>query len=161
MKACTCSICGKFIRAGLCIAALNGFACQLFADESSTISPQRFGDWERVSDAELARLRGGFVLSNGVSVDFSLDRITSLNGAVVSSSFFQTPGNVSLFQNGALNQASELSRSAGLGSIIQNNLDNQSISTINNINITVSHLKNFNFNNSGMVFNNLMLPNIH
>ncbi|TRW95884.1 hypothetical protein [Candidatus Methylobacter oryzae] len=161
MKVCTFSICGKFIRSGLCTAILSGVACQLFAGESSTVSPQRFSGWERVSDSELDRLRGGFVLANGVSVDFSLDRITSLNGAVVSSSFFQTPGNVSLFQNGELNQASELSRSAGLGSIIQNNLDNQSISTINSINITVSHLKNFDFNNSGMIFNNLMLPNIH
>ncbi len=143
------------------MAALSGFGCQVCADEISTISSQQFGGWDRVSDNELDRLRGGFVLSNGVSVDFNLDRITSLNGAVVSSSFFQTPGNLSLFQNGALNQASELSRSAGLGSIIQNNLDNQSISTINSINITVSHLNNFDLNNSGMVFNNLMLPNIH
>ncbi len=122
--------------------------------------PQGFGNWERASDDELDRLRGGFVLPNGMNIDFSLARISSLNGAIVSSSFFQLPDNVSLFQNGILNQSTDLT-GAGLGSVIQNNLDNQVIRTVTDINIAVSHLKNFDLNNSGMIFNNLVLPNLY
>lgn len=153
----------KFINAVFWTAILGGssfFACQALADESSNIAAHRFDNWERASDSELDQLRGGFVLPNGVNIDFSLEKITSLNGTVVSSSFFQLPGNVSLIQNGNMNQAPGLAIS-GVGSVIQNNLDNQTISTITNINIAVSHLKNFNLNNSGMVFNSLIQPNVH
>ncbi|MDD5578889.1 MAG: hypothetical protein PHY16_06350 [Methylobacter sp.] len=139
----------------------SGFACQALADELSNIAAHRFDKWERASDSELDQLRGGFVLLNGMSIDFSLERITSLNGAVVSSSFFQLPSNVSLIQNGNLNQAPDLALS-GLGSVIQNNLDNQMIRTVTDINIAVSHLKNLDLNNnSSMVFNNLIQPNTH
>lgn len=159
MKAYRFNIYRKLIKIAVWIAVLSGpcFTCQVSADETS----QRFGNWQRATDSELDQLRGGFVLANGVSVDFSLDRIISLNGAIVSSSFFQLPGNASVFQNGALNQASDLSGSAGLSSIIQNNLDSQSISTMTDINITVSQLKNLQLNNNGMVFNDLILPNVH
>jgi hypothetical protein len=138
----------------------TGFAGPVFADEMSNVADHRFGNWERASDGELDQLRGGFVLPNGLSIDFSLERIVSLNGAVVSSSFFQLPGNALLFQNGNLNQASDLVR-APLASVIQNSLDNQMIKTMTDINIAVSNFKNLDLNNHGMVFNNLILPNTH
>lgn len=163
MKTYKSNFCRKFMKAGFWIAILGGssFGCQAFANEISNIAPQSFNNWQRASDSELDQLRGGFVLSNGVSVDFSLDRIISLNGAVVSSSFFQLSGNASLFQNGALNQTPDLAGAAGLSSIIQNNLDNQDIRTMADINIVVGNLKNLDFSNNGMVFNSLILPNIH
>lgn len=138
-----------------------GFAGQVLADEMSNMTVQRFSNWERASDGELEQLRGGFVLPNGLSIDFSLERIVSLNGAVVSSSFFQLPGNALLFQNGNLNQASDIVGGAPLASVIQNNLDNQMIKTMTDINIAVSNFKNLDLNNRGMVFNNLILPNVH
>ncbi|WP_333875031.1 hypothetical protein [Methylobacter sp.] len=163
MKMYKFNILRKFLKAGLWIAIFGGshFACQVSAEEISNTAPQRFGNWDRASDSELDQLRGGFVLANGVNVDFSLDRITSLNGAVVSSSFFQSSANMSLFQNGALNQAPDLAGAAGLGSIIQNNMDNQVIRNATDINITVSNLKNLDLNNNGMIFNSLILPNVH
>lgn len=137
-----------------------GFAGQVFADEMPNMTVQRFSNWERASDSELEQLRGGFILPNGLSIDFSLERIVSLNGAVVSSSFFQLPGNALLFQNGDLNQASDLVR-APLASVIQNSLDNQMIKTMTDINIAISNFKNLDLNNRGMVFNSLILPNTH
>ncbi|WP_340121379.1 hypothetical protein [Methylobacter svalbardensis] len=141
------------------VSSGSGFACQVLADEMSNINAHRFDHWDRASDSELDQLRGGFVLPNGVNIDFSLERITSLNGAVVSSSFFQLPGNASLFQNGNMNQAPDIAV-PGLGSVIQNNLDNQIISTVTDINIAVSNLKNLNSDSNGMVINNLILPNM-
>jgi len=156
------SVYRKLIKAGLRMAVLggSGLACQVSADDMTSIAAQQFDQWDRASDSELDQLRGGFELPNGTNIDFNLERITSLNGSVVSSSFFQLPENVSLFQNGTLNQAPELAMS-GLGSAIQNNLDNQVIRTVTDINIAVSNLKGLDLNNSGAVFNNLIMPNVH
>ncbi|MGZ5028315.1 MAG: hypothetical protein ACXWE9_12270, partial [Methylobacter sp.] len=86
-------------------------------------------------------------------------RVTYLNGALVASTSFQLPSNASLFQNGDLNKAPEMTGSA-LGSVIQNNMDNQVIRNMTNINIAVSNLKNMDLNNRGMVFNNFIMPNV-
>lgn len=162
MKTSKFNDCQKRMKIALWIAAFAGscFTCQVLADEMSNMAAQRFDNWNRASDSELDQLRGGFVLPNGTNIDFNLERITSLNGAVVYSSFFQLPENVSLFQNGALNQAPDLAMS-GLGSVIQNNVDNQVIRTVTDINIAISHLKGLDLNDNGAVFNNLIVPNMH
>lgn len=151
----------KLIRLVLWLAVWVGssFPCQALADETPDNTVLRFDNWERASDDELDQLRGGFVSPNGIIIDFSLERITSLNGSVVSSSFFQLPDNAALFQNGSLNQSPDLA-GLGLSTVIQNNLDNQIIRTVTAINIAVSNLKNSDLNNGGMVFNNLIQPNI-
>ncbi len=148
----------KLIRTLLWLSVWVGssFTAQVLADETVL----RFDHWERASDDELDQLRGGFVFPNGIIIDFSLERVTSLNGSVVSSSFFQLPENAALLQNGSLNQSPALAGD-GLSSIIQNNLDNQIIRTVTEINIAVSNLKNSALNNGGMVFNDLIQPNIH
>lgn len=152
----------KLIRTllGLIVWAGSSFSAQVLADETPDHTVLRFDHWERASDDELDQLRGGFVFPNGIIIDFSLERITSLNGSVVSSSFFQLPENAALLQNGSLNQ-SPASAGDGLSSIIQNNMDNQIIRTVTEINIAVSNLKNSALNNGGMVFNDLIQPNIH
>ena len=163
MKAYKFNVCRKLIKAVFWIAfcGCSGFAYQVSADEMANIADHRLDNWERASDSELDQLRGGFVLPNGMNVDFSLARLTTINGAVVSSSFFQLPGNVSSVQNGAaLNQFPNMA-GTGLNSVIQNNLDNQRIQSLTDINIAVSHLKNLGLNNSGMFFNNYILPNAH
>ncbi len=162
MKPYKINICRKLIKPLLWLVVWigSGSVVQVLADEAPDNMLHRLENWERASDSELDQLRGGFVLPNGMSIDFSLERITSLNGTVVSSSFFQLPDNASLLQNGALNQSPELA-GAGLSSVIQNNVDNQIIRTVTDINIAVSNLKNLNLNNSGLVFNNLIQPNIH
>jgi len=162
MKPYKINVCRKLIKPLLWLAvwAGSGFAAQALADEAPDNALHRLENWERASDSELDQLRGGFVLPNGMNIDFSLERVTSLNGTVMSSSFFQLPGNALLLQNGALNQSPDLA-GAGLSTVIQNNVDNQIIRTVTDINIAVSNLKNLDLNNSGLVFNNLIQPNVH
>lgn len=116
-------------------------------------------NWPRASDSELAQLRGGFLLPNGVNIDLSIEKIISLNGVETFSSFFQFPENGFLLQNGVGDLAPDLAASA-LNSIIQNNLDNQVISTINEINLEVSNLQNLDLNDGSRVFTDQVVPNL-
>ncbi len=162
MKLYKINVCRNLIKPLLWLAVWisSGLAAQALADEAPDNMLHRLENFERASDSELDQLRGGFVLPNGMNIDFSLERITSLNGTVVSSSFFQLPDNALLLQNGAMNQSPDLA-GAGLSTVIQNNVDNQTIRTVTDINIAVSNLKNMDLNNSGLVFNSLIQPNIH
>ncbi len=157
MKSYKSSIFRLFVQAGLWLAVLVGPS--VYADEILDITAQPSDSWSRASDSELDQLRGGFALANGVNIDFSLHRLTTLNGEVVSSTSFRLPDDAFLFQNGGLNQAPVMTGSA-LGSVIQNNVDNQVIKNMTDINIAVSNLKNMDLNNRGMVFNNLIMPNV-
>jgi len=137
------------------------FTCagQVTADETvPRIYDGGYGHWNRASDSELDQQRGGFVLPNGVQIDFRLERITSINGMEIFNSLFQLPEKAFLVQNGSLNQSPELT-GLGLGSVIQNNLDNQTIKNVTEINIAVSQLKNLDLNNNGAVFTNFIQPN--
>jgi hypothetical protein len=156
VKAYKSSIYRTFVMAGLWITVLVGPG--VYADETAGITDQPSDSWSRASDSELDQLRGGFALANGVNIDFSLERLTTLNGTVVSSTSFRLPDDAFLFQNGGLNQAPVMTGSA-LNSVIQNNMDNQVIKNMTDINIAVSNLKNMDLNSRGMVFNNLILPN--
>lgn len=116
-------------------------------------------NWPRASDSELALLRGGFMLPNGINIDFSIEKIISLNGVETFSSFFQFPENGFLLQNGAGDLAPDLA-SAALNSIVQNNLDDQVISTINEINLEISNLQNLDLNDGSRVFTDQIVPNL-
>jgi hypothetical protein len=150
----------KHIRRAVCVM-LWGFAClagQVAADAMQTQAGQRFNNWGRATDSELDQLRGGFVLPNGIMIDLSIQRIIALNDVIVSSSFSQLPGNGPLVQNGDLNHASDLAIS-GLGSVIQNSLDNQTIQNLTQINLAVSNIKNLQPNMGSMLLNSLILSN--
>jgi hypothetical protein len=139
-------------------------ACQASADESSVRSVSSidaYDNWPRATDSELAQQRGGFMLPNGVTIDFSFERIISLNGVETFSSLLQFPENGLLLQNGSHNMASDLIVS-GLGNVIQNNLDDQVIKTINEINIEIGNLQNIGLHNShGHGSMNMILPVLH
>lgn len=140
------------------ILLLLALSNQASALESNGDRLSRLNSSPRASDEELAELRGGFTLPNGINVDFSIDRIVALNGIVTFATSFRLPETLSIVQNGLNNLAPELV-SPGLGSIVQNSLDNQFISSVNTINIELSNLKNLNVNN--MVFNAMVLPNLY
>lgn len=109
--------------------------------------------WLEVSDARLANSRGGFILPNGVIVNISFEQRVFRNGEETSSSYFQTPNNLSLVSNGKLN-IPEFSNSL-FQSIIQNDLDNQTLQTINNINIDITNLSKINLTPINNHFYNL------
>ena len=109
--------------------------------------------WLKVSDTKLAFSRGGFILSNGVIVDISFEKRMFRNGQETSSSYFQTANNQNLVKNGKLNIPG-LSNTL-FKSVVQNDLDNQLLQTINNINIDIKNLDNINLTPSDSQFYNL------
>ncbi len=116
--------------------------------------------WEIASNAELDSLRGGFTLPNGVVVDFNFEKIIYRNGVEVFSSVFELPTNIQITQNGISNNAIDFAN-AVLNSLIQNNLDNQVIRTVNTINIDISNLKNITHNVSNSdIFRNIVMPTL-
>jgi hypothetical protein len=143
---------------------LSAFVLQVLANQA--FAKDAFNDYEDVlnhvaqaSDEELDQLRGGFLLPNGINVNFNYESVVSLNGVVKMVSAFQLPDNVALLQNGLDNQAQQLNLPA-LGTVIQNNLDNQFIQTLNTVNIELSNLKNMSVNHGGAMFNALIMPNL-
>lgn len=112
----------------------------------------------RATDDELAQQRGGFTLPNGMVVNISLERLIFLNGIETASSFIQFPIDGVLIQNGSGNLGQDLVGSV-IGSIIQNSLDNQSIKSINELNIEISNLQNLDLRSS-TVITDLIMPNL-
>ncbi|MFT7007749.1 MAG: hypothetical protein ACJAXJ_002286 [Colwellia sp.] len=108
--------------------------------------------WLQVSDTILAYSRGGFILPNGVIVDISFEKRIFRNGEETSSSYFETPSNLNLVKNGKLNIPGV--SNTLFQSIVQNDLDNQTLQTINNINIDIKNLNN-NLTPSNNQFYNL------
>ena len=113
--------------------------------------------WHKVSDSHLAYSRGGFILPNGVIVDISFEKLLFRNGEETASSYFETADNQYLVDDGKLNipgLSDDLFQS-----VIQNNLDNQTLQTINNINIDIKNLNNINLTpNSSQFYNLHSLP---
>jgi len=136
---------------------LAAIASEVKADDVLT-NDDVFAKWEQASDSELDALRGGFVLPNGVNIDFSIEKVILLNGVVASSTNFQLPENMTLLQNGMQNEAVSLQEESTLGYKIQNNMDNQTIQTIKTINIELSNLKNLEGYNKNIAFQNFIQP---
>lgn len=139
----------------------SSFASQALADEALNKSDSiatTYANWTRATDDELAQLRGGFVLPNGMIINFSLERIIISNDAQIFSSFFQFPENALLLQQGHNNFAPD-SVSTALGTVIQNSLDDQVIKALNEINIEIGNLHNLglnhNYSNIESVLSNL------
>ena len=97
--------------------------------------------WSPVPDSTLSALRGGFVLGNGVIVDINFQKSIVQNGELVSYSYFQSPKDLDLLITDELNLASVLPDST-LNTVLQNTLDNQTLSAITNIDITIKNLEN-------------------
>jgi len=118
-------------------------------------------EWRKVSDTKLASSRGGFILPNGVIIDISFEKRIFRNGEQTSSAYFQIPNNLNLIKNGQLNSTELANKSSNqianslFQSIIQNDLDNQTLQTINNINIDIKNLNNINLTPSNNQFYNL------
>lgn len=120
---------------------------QVSADDRLINEDDMSGYWQRASDEELDALRGGFVLPNGINIDFSIEKIIVINGELASSTSFQLSENMSSLQNMSPTQngfqnISPAMLGSGSGVIVQNNMDYQTISTLNTINIELSNVRN-------------------
>lgn len=118
------------------------------------------------SDQELQEARAGLMLPNGVMIDFSWERSVAINGVERYASAFSLPKDFSLdrLRPSPIGiNANNIAPSESLApnmSFIRNTLDNQLISNLTNINITVSHLRNLdlsNLTNISTAWNNPLL----
>jgi hypothetical protein len=120
--------------------------------------------WRRVDASALDTMRGGFIAPGGLTVSLGIERLVSINGAVVAHTNFQIANvrsitgaeasqahdalsSARLVQNGANNFAVG-DALAGGGTFVQNTLDGQSINSQTTISSTVnsaSLLKDMHF----------------
>jgi len=111
--------------------------------------------WIVAKDAELDELRGGFMLDNGMVVDLSFATSVFINGQQQFSDHFDLANNFSVDQlrgvvasNGSSNFAMS---DAGMSNVavIQNTMDNQLITMVRSIDITLSNIKGMDLSNVG------------
>jgi hypothetical protein len=120
--------------------------------------------WEPVASSALDSMRGGFIEPGGLTVSLGIERMVSINGAVVAHTNFQIANvrnitgeearqahaaltSAQLVQNGANNFAAADALGNG-GTFVQNSLDGQSINTLTTISSSVnssSLLKDMHF----------------
>ena len=88
-------------------------------------------DWMPVSDKSLASLRAGFVLDNGLIVDIQVNKQLLINGEQVSGFTYTTTDTL----------AEDVAAIMGnqLNPIVQNQLNDQILSSITNIDISISN----------------------
>ncbi|QHJ10547.1 hypothetical protein FX988_00761 [Paraglaciecola mesophila] len=96
--------------------------------------------WQAVSEEKLATLRGGFVLGNGVVVDLNFQKHLFQNGELVGHSYFQTPQDFTQLGKDELSLSSVLPNNT-FNTVLQNTLDNQTLSAITNIDITIKNIE--------------------
>ncbi|WP_166424271.1 hypothetical protein [Paraglaciecola sp. 20A4] len=96
--------------------------------------------WQAVDESTLAELRGGFVLGNGVIVDLNFQKSIFRNGELASHAYFQTPQDFTLLSKDEFSLQSILPNNT-LNTVLQNTLDNQTLSAITNIDITIKNLE--------------------
>lgn len=152
----------KTIQAYFVLLTLSCFMVQACAEDVNAESTARnifHQEWERASDEELAMLRGGFILPNGLHIDMSLEKFIHLNDVLVHTSSVQYPGDGVVLQVGAQNIVSGSSVVPVPSTFVQNTLDSQHIEALTKINIEVSNMKGVTANgeNSG-IFTNFLAP---
>ncbi|MGC4076009.1 MAG: hypothetical protein QM702_03045 [Rubrivivax sp.] len=104
----------------------------------------------RLDDAELDRIRGGFMTGDGLAIAFGIESAVYVNGVLKTTTTLQLPAGspavasvlpgMTLVQNGPGNSyVSNGGISVPLGgTVVQNTLDNQAIQHITTINATVN-----------------------
>lgn len=153
----------KAVRARLILLVLSCFMVQAYAEDMNTRLAARdvfHQEWERASDEELAMLRGGFILPNGLHIEMSLEKFVHLNDVLVHASSVQYPGDGVVLQVGVQNFVSGSSAAPVLGTFVQNALDSQHIEALTKINVEISNMKGVMANGGGNngIFTNLLAP---
>jgi hypothetical protein len=113
-----------------------------------------------VDDEVLGRIRGGYLMPNGLVVSFGLERLVYVNGILSNATALTVTElgkirggsadlseeipigtTLGLIQNGPGNIVGDLAASGGFATIIQNSADNQRIQAITTINTRVNSLE--------------------
>jgi hypothetical protein len=99
--------------------------------------------WQPVTEKTLATLRGGFVLSNGLIVDLTFQKHLFQNGELTSHTYLQTPQDYAQLSKDGFALSSVLLNNT-INTVLQNTLDDQTLSTITNIDITIQNIEQAN-----------------
>ena len=119
-------------------------------------------EWVAVPADRLDAMRGGFDLPSGLSVSFGIERLVYVNGSLVATTRLQIPDvsrmtavqaqGLADIRQGMLVQVGDGNAFTPSGSVngvvIQNSLDNQTISTLTTLNVGVGTLGMFQALNS-------------
>ncbi|MFC4762571.1 hypothetical protein [Dyella koreensis] len=149
------------------LAARSAHAHDFVFSEGGAAPTEGIGDasevaqWSPVNANRLDETRGGFDLGNGLVASLGIDRAVYINGALVTSTKIDIPdiahittaqanalasasGATTVVQNGPGNSfdPSALSHTIA-ATVVQNTLNNQNISTVTTMNISVNNLSMF------------------
>ena len=122
-----------------------------------------FSLWPRLSDQELAKLRGGFITADGLNINIGLEQLVMIDGTVKTHYNFDLSGlgassgvpdlgaadqnkRIQLIQNGDHNQVTpDMPANFGGGAltVIQNSLDTQLIQNFTVLKVDVSGMSQF------------------
>ncbi|KRG70497.1 hypothetical protein ABB29_05290 [Pseudoxanthomonas dokdonensis] len=147
-------------------AALALLAAPAWAQSASSGDGDSFlgGEWQPVDPAELEQMRGGFEMPSGLNVSFGIERAVYVNGDLVANTVLNIPdiaaitpeqaAQVADFNRGRVVQIGEgnvvmPAQMAG-ALVVQNTLDNQTITTLTRIDVavdSVATLQAINFSN--------------
>ncbi len=148
----------KCLFFGLLLAFLMGAGTPAFARDHSPEASDDGDDVlfneEPIGDEDLDGMRGGFVTSNGMVIDFSFSANTLINGQFINQIVLNT-ANVSaaagnlrrIIQVGEGNRAFDsgpvIDGLPNVLTVVQNNLDNLTIQQLNILDLTVQNMGNF------------------
>jgi hypothetical protein len=125
--------------------------------------------WQKIPDQELSKMRGGFVTSDGLSINVGLERLVMIDGTVKTQFNFDLSGlgqnsnkssslpsdqnnMIQLIQNGDNNLVTQdvpANFGGGALTIIQNSQDNKLIQNFTMLQIDVSGMSQFRTNSLG------------
>ena len=150
---------GAFHRVGRAICALMlAYLPMSLACAGEVNDP--FSPWPRISDQELAKLRGGFITADGLNINIGLEQLVMIDGTVKTHYNFDLSGlggspapgaadqnkRIQLIQNGDHNQVTpDVPANFGGGAltVIQNSLDAQLIQNFTVLKVDVSGMSQF------------------
>lgn len=151
----------KNIRSCFVLLILSCFVAQAHAEHvDARLSKHIYQpEWERATDEELAALRGGFILPNGIHIDMSLEKFIHLNDVLIHASSIQYPGEGAVLQAGMQNMIANSVTIPEVSTYVQNALDGQHIEALTKINIEVSNVRGVMANGgSQRIFADFLAP---
>ena len=127
------------LRPSLAAAALSTL---VLATTGAAGAAQQYGP--ALSDSELQQLRGGFIASSGLQIDFSFEQRIMVNGEPQVHTLFRM-GDGRLPEASVVNLGGDaggtLINATPLHTVIQNDLDNQALHNARMVNIELSNAR--------------------
>lgn len=149
----------KLFLATTFILMLDAGTFAMASQDSSTVydnnSDILFNDEQSLNDEELDDLRGGFIASNGMIIDFALSTNTLVNGQLINQVLLNSVDQSAISStslqniiqigegNSAFSDTIDLGALPNVLTIIQNNLNDITLQQVNLLDLSVKNFDNF------------------